>query len=78
MLDEVRIVLAHGDHHSRVCRERVPWAEILDVGTGRDGGRRGEGFVDRWEDPAWDCEFGFFGSVPVLVVHASAVSVLER
>ena len=40
-------------------------------------GCRGEGFVDGWKDSAWDCRFWFPRSVPVLVVHAAAVSVLD-
>jgi len=47
----------------------------MDVRTGY--GYRGEGFVDCWEDSTWGCRFWLSRSVPVLVVHAGAVSVLD-
>ena len=75
MLGKVRVIVAHCNHDSGVDRQRIPWTSILDVRTGY--GRRGEGFVDCREDSAWDRRFGFSGSVPVLVVHTGAVSVLD-
>ena len=75
MLSKVWVIVAHGNHDPRVERERTPWTGILDVRTGY--GCRGEGFVDCWEDSSWDRLFGFSGSVPVLVVHAGTVSVLD-
>lgn len=75
MLGKIWIIVAHSNHDSRVYRQRIPWADILDVRTGY--GRRREGFVDCWEGSSWDCRFGFSGPVPVLVVNAGAVSVLD-
>lgn len=75
VLDKVWIIVVHGDHNSGVERQRVQRTDVLDVGTGY--GRRGEGFVDRREGTTWSCWFGLPGSVPILVVHAGAVSVLD-
>ena len=75
MLGKVWVIVAHCNHNSGVDRQRIPWTNVLDVRT--DYGRRGEGFVDCREYSTWDRQFGFSGSVPVLVVHAGAVSVLE-
>jgi len=75
MLGKVWVIVAHCNHDSRVDRQCVPGTNVLDVRTGH--GRRVEGFVDCREDPAWDCKFGFSGPVPVLVIHADAVSVLD-
>ena len=75
MLGKVGIVVAHGNHDTGVDRQRVSWADVLGVRTGY--GRRGEGFVDGWEDSAWDRWFWFSRPVPVLVVHAGAMSVLD-
>lgn len=75
MLGKVWIIVAHCNHDSGVDRQRVPGTNVLDVRTGH--GRRGEGFVDCREDSAWDRWLGLSGSVPVLVIHADAVSVLD-
>ena len=75
MLGKVGVIVAHSDHDPRVNGQRVPCAVVLDVRTGYDCG--GEGFVDCWEDSTWDCRFRFSRPVPVLVVHTSAVSVLD-
>lgn len=75
MLSEVRIIVAHSDHDSGADRQRIPRACFLDVGTGY--GRRGEGFIDCWKNSARHRCFGFPSPVPVLVIHACAVSVLD-
>ena len=75
MLGKVWVIVAYCNYDSGVDRQCVPWATVLDVRTGY--GRRGDGFVDCREGSAWDRRFGFSGSVPVLVVHAGAVSVLD-
>jgi len=75
MLHEVRVIIAHGNHNSRINGQSIPWIGVLDVRTGYS--RRGKGSVDCWQYPAWDCRLGFSRSVPVLVIHAGAVSVLD-
>jgi hypothetical protein len=75
MLGKVLIIVAHSNHDSGVDRQSAPRINVLDVRTSYGG--RGEGFVDCWEDPTRDGQFGFSGSVPVLVIHAGAMSVLD-
>lgn len=75
MLGKVGIIVAHSNHESGVDRQRTPRTGILDVRTGY--GCRRQGFIDCWKDSTRSCRFGFSRSVPVLVVHASAVSVLD-
>jgi len=75
MLGKVWVIVAHSNHDPGIDRQRIPWTDFLDVRAGY--GYRGEGFVDCWEGPAWDRRFGSSGSMPVLVVHAGAVSVLD-
>jgi hypothetical protein len=75
MLGKVRVIVAHCNHDSGVDRQCVPWTNVLGVRT--DYGRWGEGFVDCREDSARDRWFWLSGSVPVLVVYAGAVSVLD-
>jgi len=75
VLGKVGVIAAHSNHDSGAGRQRTLWTVVLDVSTGY--GYWGEGFVDGWEDSTWDCRFGLSRSVPVLVVHAGAVSVLD-
>lgn len=75
MLGKVWVIVAHCNHDPGVYRQRAPGTNVLDARTGH--GRRGEGFVDCRKDSAWDGRFWFSGSVPVLVIHADAVSVLD-
>ena len=74
MLSKVGVIVAHSNYDSGADRQRIPWTDVLDVRTGY--GRRGEGSVDSWEESTWDRRFGFSRPVPVLVVHAGAVSIL--
>ena len=75
MLSKVWIVVAHSDHDSGGGGQSIPWNVVLDVRAGYDGW--GEGFVDGGEDPARDGWLGLSGSMPVLVVDACAVSILD-
>lgn len=75
MLGKVWIVVGHCDYDSGVDRQCISRIVTLDIRAGYDC--RGEGFVDCWKDSTWDCWLRFSGSVPVLVVHTGAVSVLD-
>ena len=75
MLGEIWIIVAYSNDDPGVYRQRTPWILIMDVRTGH--GYRREGFVDCWEYSAWDCRFWLSRSMPVLVVDAGAVSVLD-
>jgi len=75
VLGEIWVIVVHSNHDPGVNRQCTPWADILDVRTSYSC--RGERFVDCREDSTWDCWFGFSRPVPVLVVHAGAVSVLD-